>query len=101
MIRQDIDVCGYWKVIVIYNVPLGFKDVAFTHTNFKKRRSIVGISRFTSCDEFYNSIVHELEHLADNICRYYNVKRGSEKAAYLLGYLIQEMYNFFIDYIDC
>ena len=28
MIRQDIDVEGYWKVIVIYDAPLGNrKDV--------------------------------------------------------------------------
>lgn len=37
MIRQDIDVEGYWKIIVVYNAYLGHKDTGFTHTDFSKK----------------------------------------------------------------
>ena len=52
MIRQDIDVDGYWTITVVYNVWLGERDTGFTHTNFDKKRSIVGISLATSQEQF-------------------------------------------------
>ena len=100
MIRQDIDVEGYWKVIVIYNAYLGSKDTGFTYTNFNKRQSIVGIAPTSSQEEFLNTIVHEAKHVQSHICKYYNVKEDSEKAAYLIGYLIQRMHRVFRNMIS-
>ena len=34
MIRQDIDIEGYWKVIVVYDVELGDKNTGFTLNSF-------------------------------------------------------------------
>ena len=48
MIRQDIDLNGYWYIIVIYNVFLGQDNAGFTHTNFDKKLSIVAIGKATS-----------------------------------------------------
>ena len=98
MIRQDIDVNGYWKVIVAYNVWLGKRDTGFTHTDFNKKRSIVGISLTTSQEQFFNTLVHEAKHVQSHICMYYNVKENSEDAAYLIGYLAQQMYRCFKDF---
>ena len=98
MIRQDIDVNGYWKVIVAYNVWLGKRDTGFTHTDFNKKRSIVGISLSTSEEQFFNTLVHEIKHVQSHICMYYNVKENSEDAAYLIGYLAQQMYRCFKDF---
>ena len=98
MIRQDIDVNGYWKVIVAYNVWLGKRDTGFTHTDFNKKRSIVGISLTTSKEQFFNTLVHEIKHVQSHICMYYNVKENSEDAAYLMGYLAQQMYRCFKDF---
>lgn len=98
MIRQDIDVNGYWKVIVAYNVWLGKRDTGFTHTDFNKKRSIVGISLTTSKEQFFNTLVHEIKHVQSHICMYYNVKENSEAAAYLTGYLAQHMYRCFKDF---
>ena len=98
MIRQDIDVNGYWKVIVAYNVWLGKRDTGFTHTDFNKKRSIVGISLTTSKEQFFNTLVHEIKHVQSHICMYYNVKENSEDAAYLIGYLAQQMYRCFKDF---
>lgn len=93
--RQDIDINGYWKIIVIYNAYLGDTDVGFTQTDFNKRRSIVGISKTTSKEQLINTIVHEAKHVQSHICRYYNVSEGSEAAAYLIGYITQQMYKVF------
>lgn len=99
MIRQDIDINDYWTIIILYNVYLGDEDTGFTHTDFNKRRSIVGISISTSKKQFINTIVHEAKHIQSHICKYYNVKEDSEDAAYLIGYIIEKMYSVFREII--
>lgn len=99
MIRQDIDIDGYWTIIILYNVYLGKKNTGFTHTDFNKRRSIVGISISTNKEQFINTIVHEAKHIQSHICKYYNVKEDSEDAAYLIGYIIEKMYSVFREII--
>jgi hypothetical protein len=95
MIRQDIDIAGYWKIIVIYDAYLGHKDVGFTYTDFKKKRSIVGIAATSSQEEFINTLVHEAKHVQSHICEYYEVPEDGEKAAYLIGYIVQKMHRVF------
>lgn len=90
--RQNIDVNGYWKVIVVYNVYLGEPNTGFTQTDFSKRQSIVGISNVTNKSQLINTIVHEAKHVQSHICRYYNIDEDSEQAAYLIGYIVQKMY---------
>ena len=97
--RQDIDVNGYWKIIILYDVWLGKYNTGFTHTDFTKRRSIVAISPTTSKEQFLNTVVHEIKHLQSHICRYYNVDEDSEEAAYLIGYIAQKMHKYLIEYI--
>lgn len=94
MIRQDFDIDGYWDVIVVYNVELGQKNTGFTHTDFKKKRSIIGISKVTSKEQFLNTVVHEAKHLQSHICKYYKVDEDSEDAAYLIGYIVQSMFEY-------
>lgn len=100
MIRQDIDVAGYWKIIVVYNAVLGKKDVGFTYTNSNKRVSIVGISPTSSQEQLLNTIVHEAKHVQSHICNYYNVPEDGEQAAYLIGYIVQNMHKVFRDMLS-
>ena len=95
MIRQDIDINGYWTIIIIYNAFLGQPNTGFTYTDYKKRRSIVGISPTTNQEQFLNTIVHEAKHVQSHICNYYQVKEDSEEAAYLIGYIVQQMHKVF------
>lgn len=95
MIRQDIDIAGYWRLTIVYDVDLGKRDTGFTHTNFDKKWSIVGISQTTSNEQFFNTLVHEAKHVQSHICMYYHVKEDSEAAAYLIGYIVQKMYKCF------
>ena len=101
MIIQNIDVEGYWKIKIIYNAYLGYYNTGFTQSNYKKKVSIVGISLSTSCEQFINTMIHELRHVVDDICKYYNIDLDSEDAAYLTGYLIQKMYRFYKKNINC
>ena len=100
MIRQDIDVEGYWKVIVIYGAKLGNKDVGFTYTNSRTKTSIVGIADTSSQEQLINTLVHEAKHVQSHICEYYNVPEDGEQAAYLIGYLVQKMHRVFRDLIQ-
>lgn len=100
MIRQDIDVEGYWRIIVVYNAPLGSKDVGFTYSNFTKKTSIVGIATTSSQEQFLNTLVHEAKHVQSHICNYYNVSEEGEQAAYLIGYIVQRMHRVFKNFIE-
>jgi hypothetical protein len=100
MIRQDIDVEGYWKIIIVYQAPLGSKDVGFTYTDPNRKMSIVGIAATSSQGELLNTIVHEAKHVQSHICAYYNVPEDGEQAAYLIGYIIQKMHNVFKNMIS-
>lgn len=100
MIRQDIDINGYWTITVVYNVYLGDKNTGFTYTDSYRRYSIVGISRTTSQEQFINTIVHEAKHVQSHICKYYNVDEDSEDAAYLIGYIVQQMHRVFRNMIS-
>ena len=96
---QEIDIEGYWKIIVCYNVYLGQDNAGFTHTDFSKKLSIVGIGMTTSKKQFINTISHEAKHAQSHICQYYQVSEDSEDAAYLLGYIMMKMYEVFKYYI--
>ena len=100
MIRQDINIDGYWDLIVVYNAYLGEKNTGFTYTDFDKRKTIIGISKATSQEQFLNTIVHEAKHAQSHICRYYNVKEDSEGSAYLIGFIIQNMHRVFRNMIS-
>lgn len=99
MIRQDIDINGYWSVTVVYDAYLGKLNTGFTYTDSNRRRSVIGISKATSHAQLMNTIVHEAKHLQSHICNYYNVDEDSEDAAYLIGYIIQKMYSVFKTFI--
>lgn len=100
MIRQDIDIEGYWKLIIVYNVYLGEKNTGFTYSDFNKRKSIVGISETTSKAQFLNTVMHEVKHVQSHICKYYHVDEDSEEAAYLVGYIVQKMYRYIKKFIS-
>ena len=61
------------------------KNCGFTYTNPYSRRAVVLIGPTTSGDEFLNTFVHEVRHLADGIARSLGVELDSETPAYLSG----------------
>lgn len=60
-------------------------NCGFTYTNQSKRRAVVLIGPTTSGDEFQNTLVHEIRHLADAIAKSLGVPLDSERPAYISG----------------
>ena len=123
MIRQFIDIDGYWKVIVYYNVDYDlFKYIvtdfkknnverktiqsiynsmlsgnakAVTYSNLDLHISIVLFNNHTSKSDYINSLVHEAEHIKQAMLEVYNVEDEGEPPAYTIGYLVMRMWEIF------
>jgi len=118
MIKQLIDIDGYWEVIVYYNVDYNFfGDIAFelkaigspveriddiyynlrtnakavTCSNIKEHISIVIFNYHKDKYDYVNSIVHEAEHIKQNMLKAYNVVDKGEPPAYTVGYIAMKM----------
>lgn len=119
MIKQVIDIDGYWKVIVYYNVDYNFFECiaddlydiditdkvinrihfnmyhgyakAVTITNKKYKSCVVLFNVHDDKDDYINSIVHEAEHVKQAILKYYNVDDEGEPPAYTIGYIVMKM----------
>ncbi len=60
-------------------------DCGFTYTNQGTRRAVVLIRPTYSGEEFINTLVHEVRHLADAIAKSLGVPLDSERPAYISG----------------
>lgn len=69
------------------------ENTGFTFSNTDYKMSIVCVSKATTAGEFVNTCVHEAKHVLSHICQYYDIDEDSEKAAYIIGYLVHEMYK--------
>ena len=118
MIKQIIDIDGYWKVIVYYNIDYNFFDnIAFelkaigspiekidevyynlryeakavTCSNINKRVSVVLFNKHKNRYDYVNSIIHEAEHIKQHMLKAYNVADEGEPPAYTIGYIAMRM----------
>lgn len=118
MIKQIINIDGYWKVIVYYNVDYNFFDnIAFeleaistpvekidevyynllyeakavTCSNLRKRVSVVLFNRHKNRYDYINSIIHEAEHIKQHMLKAYKVADEGEPPAYTIGYIAMRM----------
>lgn len=119
MIPKDLQLYNYgWRLLVFYNVtpddleiilPIlwdngcsneGIKEVAlaitrpnsgftFSHGRF----SIMGIGWTDSPEEFINTLVHEINHLQDDICNHYHLPTQGELASVVAGDIAMYMYK--------
>lgn len=120
MVRQTFDIHDKWRVIVYWNIDYDFFETiarelyslgaskstvkgiystittdgkAFTYCN--GHTSVVGFNNHHNEADYLNSIVHEAEHIKQAILEEYNIKDSDEAPAYLLGYVVMEMYKAF------
>lgn len=80
----------------IDNILSGNADTGLTYSNYSMRESVVVISKASSQDEYMNSIVHELHHLATHIATAYGIPLDSEEVCYIAGETGQKMYPYAI-----
>ena len=119
MIRNTININGYWKVIVYYNVNYNFFNIIYedlknikcskstinkiyhnmlynntkgvTISNTYLYTSIVLLNRHKDYYDYINSIVHEAEHIKQSILKTYNIEDIGEPPAYTIGYIAKKM----------
>lgn len=124
MIKKTIDVDGYWKVIVYYNIDYNFFDIiakdlyrltenkslikrvfsnmylsfakAVTISDIHKHESIVCFNNHKSYYDYVNSIIHEAEHVKQHILDAYNIEDAGEPPAYTIGYIGMKMLQTFL-----
>lgn len=119
MIKQVIQVEDKWKVIVYYNVDYNLfriierdlnnikvskKLINRVYRKLKTRQakaatitnplipiSIVLFNTHTNKYDYINSIVHEAEHVKQNMLEYYEIEDANEPPAYTIGYLVSRL----------
>lgn len=85
--------CPQESIDRAFSVIANSKNTGFTFSNTDYKMSIVCISQATSASQFVSTTVHEAKHVQSHVCSYYGVDEDSEEAAYLIGYLVQNMYK--------
>ena len=114
MIKQLIDIDGYWEVIVYYNVDYNFfndraielkaigspvekidnvyynlkyKAKAVTCSNIKEHISVVIFNYHKNKYDYINSIIHEAEHVKQHMLKAYAIADEGEPSAYTVAYI--------------
>lgn len=113
--RSIIDVEGYWKVIVYYDLDYNFsfkltKDLkelkckdstirrlireintesikGCTISNSKLHKSVVVFVNHEDYYDYVNTIIHESEHIKQDMLYAYSVEDSGEEPAYTVGYI--------------
>lgn len=126
MIKYVFNIEDYWKVIVYYNIDynlfnniykdlkyIGIKDryiniiynrmskhktKAITISNVNKYISVVLFNTHKTYYDYINSIIHEAEHIKQNMLYKYNVDDICEPPAYTVGYIAMKMIMIFNRY---
>lgn len=118
MIAKWVDIDGAWRVVIFYDVTdsdaawvaerfgdagamesdcdnlfelFSYPNRAAMISDRDQKMSVVAIGWATDKMQRINSVIHEIDHVQRDICDYYNVPLGSERAAYLQGKLAQEL----------
>lgn len=74
----------------------GARNVGLTYTKSWLRTSVFVVSKTTNVWEFFNSFAHEVDHVEKHIAKALGFNPYSEKASYLVGEFIREIfYNIF------
>lgn len=77
------------KKIIKYNI----KNTGFTFSAIPRKESIIAICSATEPAQYFNTAIHEINHLQNDILKYYKVNNDSEDAAQLIGYIAMKMFK--------
>ena len=71
---------------------LSMWNKGYTFTNFKDHLTVSFMSKTTSAEQMYDTIQHEIRHIADHIGEYYGVEERGETSAYIQGEIARQMF---------
>lgn len=74
------------------NLRGGLKNTGLTYTSRWNRTTIMVVSKSTSAEEFFNSLVHEMCHAMVHICGVEEIDLTSEQASYFIGGLARDLF---------
>ena len=125
MIIQKIFLKKYnWKVVVLYDatenntdeikailseicdnrntiessvryIKKGEYNTGFIYSNYIDKASLIVIGRADSKRQLINTITHEANHLQSHIATVFNLDEKGEEVGYLIGYIMETMFNVF------
>lgn len=70
----------------------GRYNTGIAYSNPSYKRSVIVMSKTTDLGEFLNSFAHEIDHIEKHISRSLNFSPYSERASYLVGEIIRNMF---------
>lgn len=76
------------------NISSGELNTGFCYSNYKKRKSVIVISKASSPAELFNSTMHEFKHLSSHIAKECNLDECGEDIAYATGELAHDMWKY-------
>ena len=74
------------------NLRSGGLNTGLTYASPWNRETVIVVSRATSAEEYFNSIVHEIAHAGVYTCDALGIELKSEEAAYFQGGLARDIY---------
>jgi hypothetical protein len=116
MFKHYLDIAGKWAFVFAYNIghealaeigewlkalgarPREIRQAKRLLTKTNKgltlsysglRMSVMCIGNATSLEQWWDTLDHEIDHLQDAVLQYYDVKHGTEDAAWLQGYIMR------------
>lgn len=74
------------------NLRSGDTNTGLTYASPWNRETVIVVSRASSAEEYFNSIVHEIAHAGVYTCDALGIDLKSEQAAYFQGGLARDLY---------
>lgn len=87
-VGADVDVMR----LAYTNLSSGKLNTGLTYASPWNRETVIVVSRASSAEEFFNSIVHEIAHAGVYTCEALGIDLKSEQAAYFQGGLARDLY---------
>lgn len=75
------------------NLTQNKKNTGLCYSNYREKASVVVISKTTCSAEFFDSFLHEMNHLQSHISNVYHLDPLGEDAAYMIGDVARAMYQ--------
>lgn len=74
------------------NLRSGKMNTGLTYASPWNRETVIVVSRASSAEEYFNSIVHEIAHAGVYTCDALRIDQKSEQAAYFQGGLARDLF---------
>lgn len=75
------------------------KDRAYVYSSYRKLESVMFIGIPSSTGEFISTITHEANHIKTHIATYYDLDEKDEEVCYIIGDIVKDMSDTFMQLI--